>query len=238
MQVVGMSPPAERLGTDTLVWGLEPNGLFSIRSAYLMITDNAAAPSDSVWSRVLPQAIVLRTNNNDFDSRWRAMLSNKDYNIHFGIIAWSLWKARNKLIFDGVNQSTLEIAEQCNIGDCLITRAELGAIVQGLKLAWSIGIRKILIQSDSRTAVSILQGGEINHQHVAFISEFLELKSRSWDVSIMHIYRAANCVADYLANFGHSCSFGMHFISYPDIYLARWLRYDLVGVALPRAVST
>ncbi|CAN1836022.1 Putative ribonuclease H protein At1g65750 [Linum perenne] len=44
-----MSPPKDRLGKDALVWGLEPNGLFSVRSAYLMITDNAEAPSDSMW---------------------------------------------------------------------------------------------------------------------------------------------------------------------------------------------
>ncbi|CAN1182951.1 Putative ribonuclease H protein At1g65750 [Linum perenne] len=102
-----------------------------------------------------------------------------------------------------------------NIGDCSITRSELSSIVQGLKLAWSLGIRKTLVQSDSRTAVSILQKAETNHQHV---------------------YREANCGADYLANLGHSYSFGVHLLSHPDISLTRWLRYDLVGVALPRAV--
>ncbi|CAN1182949.1 Putative ribonuclease H protein At1g65750, partial [Linum perenne] len=123
-----------------------------------------------------------------------------------------------------------------NIGDCSITRSELSSIVQGLKLAWSLGIRKTLVQSDSRTAVSILQKAETNHQHAAFVSEFRELKSRSWDVSIIHVYREANCGADYLANLGHSYSFGVHLLSHPDISLTRWLRYDLVGVALPRAV--
>ncbi|CAN1788892.1 Putative ribonuclease H protein At1g65750 [Linum perenne] len=46
MQVVGMTPPSSTLGDDSLVWGLEPNGVFSVRSAYLMITDNAATPTD------------------------------------------------------------------------------------------------------------------------------------------------------------------------------------------------
>ncbi|CAN1140461.1 hypothetical protein LINPERHAP2_LOCUS11875 [Linum perenne] len=50
--VMGMSPPATRLGNDSLVWGLEANGIFSIRSAYLMIRDNVDAPLDSLWHHI------------------------------------------------------------------------------------------------------------------------------------------------------------------------------------------
>ncbi|CAN1816844.1 Putative ribonuclease H protein At1g65750 [Linum perenne] len=218
------------------------------------------------------------------------MISNKDSNTQFGIIAWLLWRARNQLIFEERSLSVLEISEQCkfwidlvlsswktsqlgreapgkarqtqliawrpgeegwsilntdgsrhlhsestaigglirddggrfirafsaNIGNCSITRAELSVIIQGLKLAWSIGIRKLLVQSDSRTAITLLHRAAVdNHEHV---------------------YREANCGADYLANFGHSCNFGLHLFSQPDSTLAQWLRYDLVGGALPRAV--
>ncbi|CAN1783090.1 hypothetical protein LINPERHAP1_LOCUS16157 [Linum perenne] len=48
MQVVGMTPPKNRLGNDSVVWGLEPNGMFSVQTAYLMITGNATSPSGSV----------------------------------------------------------------------------------------------------------------------------------------------------------------------------------------------
>ncbi|CAN1190185.1 Putative ribonuclease H protein At1g65750 [Linum perenne] len=238
------------------------------------------------------------------------MLSNKDYSTHFGIIAWNLWGARNKLIFEGSNPSTIGVSEQCkfwinlvlsswktnqlgreasgqarqtqfiawrpgdegwttlntdgsrlthsgsttiggllrddggrfiraftgNIGDCSITRAELSAIVQGLRMAWSIGIRKIIVQSDSRTAISLLHRAAVDHQHAALISEFLGLKARSWVIRIEHVYREANCGADHLANLGHSCNFGVHLFSYPDAILAQWLRYDLVGGALPKAI--
>ncbi|CAN1189364.1 Putative ribonuclease H protein At1g65750, partial [Linum perenne] len=103
-----------------------------------------------------------------------------------------------------------------NIGDCSITRAELSAIIQGLKLAWAIGIKRIIVQSDSQTAVSILQR-EATYNHT-------------------HVYREANCGADYLANLGHSCNFGLHLFTQLDSVLAHWLRYDLVGVALPRVI--
>ncbi|CAN1126125.1 Putative ribonuclease H protein At1g65750 [Linum perenne] len=218
------------------------------------------------------------------------MLCNKDYSTQFGIIAWNLWGARNKLIFEESNPSAIGVSEQCkfwfnlvlsswktnqlgreapgqarqtqliawrpgdegwttlntdgsrlthsgstaiggllrddggrfisaftgNIGDCSITRAELSAIVQGLKLAWSIGIRKIIVQSDLETAISLLHRAAAGHHE--------------------HVYREANCGADYLANLGHSCNFGLHLLSHPDAVLAQWLRYDLVGGALPRAI--
>ncbi|CAN1187552.1 Putative ribonuclease H protein At1g65750 [Linum perenne] len=370
-----MTPPSTSLGNDSLVWGLEPNGSFSVRTAYLMITDNNTTPSDSIWSHIwrwsgpnrikhflwlashkkllmneergrrqlttqvlchrcssfnesishvfyecnfamqvwraaLPEAITVRNACRDFDSWWRVMISNKDSNTQFGIIAWLLWRARNQLIFEERSLSVLEISEQCkfwidlvlsswktsqlgreapgkarqtqliawrpgeegwsilntdgsrhlhsestaigglirddggrfirafsaNIGNCSITRAELSVIIQGLKLAWSIGIRKLLVQSDSRTAITLLHRAAVDNQHALLISEFLELQSRNWDIRIEHVYREANCGADYLANFGHSCNFGLHLFSQPDSTLAQWLRYDLVGGALPRAV--
>ncbi|CAN1787933.1 Putative ribonuclease H protein At1g65750 [Linum perenne] len=52
MQVLGMSPPVERLGKDSLVWGLEANGMFSVRSAYLMITDNDTSHMDPLWRHI------------------------------------------------------------------------------------------------------------------------------------------------------------------------------------------
>ncbi|CAN1786030.1 Putative ribonuclease H protein At1g65750 [Linum perenne] len=376
MQVVGMSPPVERLGKDALVWGLEADGRFSIRSAYLMFSDDDTSRSEpfwwhiwgwkgpskikhflwlashnrlltneergrrhltnqvlchrcsshtesishviyecdfsmQVWRNVFPSMIEARAAYRDFGSWWKAMLMDKDSNIKFGIIALNLWKARNRLIFEGANQSSIELSEQCkywinlvlsswktcqlgreapglarqtqlvawrpgdegwfilntdgsrythsgstaigglirndqgkfvhaftaNLGDCSITRAEICAIVQGMKLAWDLGIRKLLIQSDSTAAVAILLRDDTNHQHAILALEFQELKSRSWDITITHVFREANCGADYLANLGHSYCFGFHLFSQPNSTLAHWLRFDLIGVASPRVIS-
>ncbi|CAN1171511.1 Putative ribonuclease H protein At1g65750, partial [Linum perenne] len=129
-------------------------------------------------------------------------------------------------------------AFSANVGNCSITRAELRAIVEGLKLAWSLGIRKVAIQSDLTAAVAMLQAsGSPTHRHAALVAEFQAIRARQWDVSIAHIFREANCCADFLANLGHSLWFGFHVFDYPVSLLSDWLRYDLVGVALPRVVS-
>ncbi|CAN1141595.1 hypothetical protein LINPERHAP1_LOCUS29456 [Linum perenne] len=42
------------------------------------------------------------------------------------------------------------------MGICYMTRAEIHGIIKGMKTAWNLGIRKLVIQTDSRCAVQIL----------------------------------------------------------------------------------
>ncbi|CAN0866712.1 Putative ribonuclease H protein At1g65750 [Linum grandiflorum] len=111
------------------------------------------------------------------------------------------------------------------------------AIVDGLKLAWSLGIRRIQVQSDSRAAIAILaKDSELNHHHAALVLQFKELRSRQSEVQLSHIYREANNATDYLANLGHSFSYGLHLFDLPDRGLSHWLHYDLIGVSTLRSV--
>ncbi|CAN1851988.1 Putative ribonuclease H protein At1g65750 [Linum perenne] len=45
-----MSPPINYIGEDSLVWGLEPNGIFSVRSAFSMLQELDDTASDPFWS--------------------------------------------------------------------------------------------------------------------------------------------------------------------------------------------
>ncbi|CAN1302662.1 Putative ribonuclease H protein At1g65750 [Linum perenne] len=108
-----------------------------------------------------------------------------------------------------------------NVGNCSITRAELRAIVEGLKLAWSLGIKKVAVQTDSAAVVAMLQADGCSvHKHAALIAEFQDTRARPWEISLSHIFREANCSADYLANLGHSFWFGFHVFDYPVSSLA------------------
>ncbi|CAN1758205.1 Putative ribonuclease H protein At1g65750 [Linum perenne] len=126
-----------------------------------------------------------------------------------------------------------------NLGDCSITRAELKAIIEGMRMAWDLGVDRLHIQTDSITAVStFLSTADPTHQHFLLLLEYQELISRSWQVRITHVFREANQAADYMANLGHSFDFGTYFFDSPDPSLCNWLRYDQVGVALPRFVRS
>ncbi|CAN1128018.1 hypothetical protein LINPERPRIM_LOCUS29940, partial [Linum perenne] len=72
-------------------------------------------------------------------------------------------------------------AFSANVGTCSITRAELCATVEGMKIVWALGVRKLDIQIDSKTSVSILKKEDKpEHQHAALVFEFQELKRREW----------------------------------------------------------
>ncbi|CAN1254857.1 Putative ribonuclease H protein At1g65750, partial [Linum perenne] len=93
-----------------------------------------------------------------------------------------------------------------NLDSCLITRAEIRAIIQGMEVAWFLGIRRLHIQCDSLLAVKLLlQKGEPLHQYSALI-----LASRNWEVTISHTFREGNIVADLLAHHGHTLDFGLY----------------------------
>ncbi|CAN0876080.1 Putative ribonuclease H protein At1g65750 [Linum grandiflorum] len=96
-------------------------------------------------------------------------------------------------------------------------RAELRGAVDGLELAWQLGIRNVALQLDSRCTTQLLQGtGNEDHQH---------------------IYREANSAADYLAHMGHSATYGIHFLtSYPTT-LTNWFLHDRLSITQPRLVS-
>ncbi|CAN0880750.1 Putative ribonuclease H protein At1g65750 [Linum grandiflorum] len=111
-------------------------------------------------------------------------------------------------------------------------------IVEGFKFAWSLGVRQIRVQSDSAAAIAIISSdSSLDHQHAILDMQYQDLCKRQWEVTLNHIYREANCAADFLATLGHSFVFGFHIFVSPDRGLSRWRHYDAIGVSLPRSVS-
>ncbi|CAL1413666.1 unnamed protein product [Linum trigynum] len=125
-----------------------------------------------------------------------------------------------------------------NLGGGTITRAELVGIEQGLKLAWDLGVRKVLVQSDSTTAIDLIEAASQHNPHYRHIVEIRQWLSRDWQVKLEHIFREANHTADYLASLGHSLPVGLHVFDVPSSMLAHWLYFDSIGVQNPRYLNT
>ncbi|CAN1164628.1 Putative ribonuclease H protein At1g65750, partial [Linum perenne] len=146
----------------------------------------------------------------------------------------SLYTNSNRAAAGGVirdEDGRFTTAFAANLGTCSIIRAELRGIVEGMKLAWSKGIRKLRIETDSKAA------GDRHNKHASLLHQFSELRSRDWQVSVHHIFREANFAADYLANLGQSLQLGVHVLDSPDSVLADWLRFDLVGSCTTRLIN-
>ncbi|CAI0376418.1 unnamed protein product [Linum tenue] len=72
--------------------------------------------------------------------------------------------------------------------------------MEGLQLAWNLGLLRIIVEIDSQCAVQLLRNQDApDHPHAAIIHRFQELLHRDWDVTIHHIYREGNKGADFLA---------------------------------------
>ncbi|CAN1791724.1 Putative ribonuclease H protein At1g65750, partial [Linum perenne] len=118
-----------------------------------------------------------------------------------------------------------------NLGVCSIIRAELRGIIEGMHLAWNYGIRRLAIQTDSAYAVQILTNHKnSDHQHASLACSYLDLTMRDWEVSLTHIYKESNFMADSLAAKGHVSLFGTHLVEEGDPFVAPWIAYDRLNL--------
>ncbi|CAN1749432.1 Putative ribonuclease H protein At1g65750 [Linum perenne] len=125
-----------------------------------------------------------------------------------------------------------------NLGCCSITRAELRGVIIGLDVSWEVGIRRVADQPDSKEALSLINAvGEPCHQHAGEVATIRNLLQCDWEVTISHIYREGNKVADYLASIGHGLPPGNHLIPISDCNLGYYLRYDCMGISEPKIIS-
>ncbi|CAN1812173.1 Putative ribonuclease H protein At1g65750, partial [Linum perenne] len=124
-----------------------------------------------------------------------------------------------------------------NLGKCSIMRAELRGIIISLQIAWENGFRKVDARIDSQAILTLIKDNEsATHQHVVDIADLQELIKHDWEVTISHIYREGNFVADYLANLGHDYPWGVHPISLSDYNLSYFLHRDCIDISEPRFI--
>ncbi|CAN1165306.1 hypothetical protein LINPERHAP2_LOCUS26073 [Linum perenne] len=52
LQVIGMTPPRNNIGHDSFTWGLEPNGKFTVSSAYQLLNELSPDLRDPIWNGI------------------------------------------------------------------------------------------------------------------------------------------------------------------------------------------
>ncbi|KAL8170236.1 hypothetical protein V2J09_022040 [Rumex salicifolius] len=124
-----------------------------------------------------------------------------------------------------------------NIGVCSVVAAELWGLYHGLELAWDLGYRKVVLESDSAVAIGMLTRQISDHHPLASLARSCQsFFSRDWIIRSRHIYREANRVADHLASIAFDFPSGLHLLSNSVISASPFLLDDIRGVALPRFV--
>ena len=113
----------------------------------------------------------------------------------------------------------------CNLNWCSSMKAELLALLKGLRLAWEGRFSRLEVNMDSQVVVNLIQGPCMINQAFHFVIKECQdlLFNRPWEASFKHCYREANRVADYLANLGVGQS---PCVSFLTPLLRSWLSFN------------
>ncbi|KAK2422059.1 Polynucleotidyl transferase, ribonuclease H superfamily protein [Trifolium repens] len=125
-----------------------------------------------------------------------------------------------------------------HLGTCNAYIAELWGVLDGLKLAYERGFKKIELHIDSNAMVQTLQstrdGSVVGWR---LIHEIRRLLAMDWEVKICHSYREANACADALANLGCDHGPGLHVYNQCPPRVSSLLLADVMGITTPRIIS-
>ncbi|XP_061355349.1 uncharacterized protein LOC133299869 [Gastrolobium bilobum] len=78
--------------------------------------------------------------------------------------------------------------------------AELWGILKGLEFTWNKGFRKIIIESDSTSVITLFtsKGNDVRESHI--VTRIRIWMNKDWDLKAQHIHREGYQCADWLAN--------------------------------------
>ncbi|RDY05708.1 putative ribonuclease H protein, partial [Mucuna pruriens] len=121
--------------------------------------------------------------------------------------------------------------------NCSTVESELWAIKIGMEAAISRGFNNLIIESDSYTAIQLINDGvQKNHLHHTLVSSIIKLRSKVHHVGWNHIFREINSVADGLAKHGLSLSpeLGVKYFEFPPSFILSPLQADYSGTIYSR----
>ncbi|KAK3231085.1 hypothetical protein Dsin_002966 [Dipteronia sinensis] len=122
---------------------------------------------------------------------------------------------------------------------CIVIEAELWGIFEDLKLAWNAGFRKVMVESDSQTAVLLLSNIiPLNHPLFNIIRACKSILENEWSCNLHHNYRESNRVADFLANLGHALDLKLTVFEEPPTQISSILEDDCKGDAVARMIPS
>lgn len=89
-----------------------------------------------------------------------------------------------------------------SLGQCSPLEAELWGVFHGLQLAWSLGLRQIIMEVDCLEAYQSLSSWNPHAIQTNMWYRIQYLLNRDWTVLLSHTRREGNQIADHLAKLG------------------------------------
>ncbi|KAK9025234.1 hypothetical protein V6N11_065130 [Hibiscus sabdariffa] len=83
---------------------------------------------------------------------------------------------------------------------CFAIEAELWGIYEGMLAVWSIGVRRLCIESDILYAIKALKSVAELQGHMSLVSYIVAAMSWSLEVKFEHVYREGNHLVDFFSS--------------------------------------
>ncbi|XP_021775768.1 uncharacterized protein LOC110739627 [Chenopodium quinoa] len=128
---------------------------------------------------------------------------------HFKLNTDGSWMALDNAGGGGVmrcEKGLWQVGFAINFNAMSAAAAELLAIKEGLLIVWARDIKQLELEIDAEALKMMLEDPDAfkNHDLGNAISDVVSIICRNWKVSIFHVNRSINCVADKLAAMGRS----------------------------------
>ncbi|KAJ1385384.1 Ribonuclease H domain [Sesbania bispinosa] len=109
--------------------------------------------------------------------------------------------------------------------------AEFQAVFHCLHLAWERGFKDLIVESDSLDVIQTLQSGLLvsSDRCSEVLSRIRNLLRRDWNVLLLHVTRAVNKPADWLAKYGARTVSSFSLLEDPPPEVASLLLLDELG---------
>ncbi|KAK4281911.1 hypothetical protein QN277_013355 [Acacia crassicarpa] len=105
--------------------------------------------------------------------------------------------------------------------------AEVWAVLFGMKMCWDLGERRVVLESDAREVVELINGPiQESQSEGEVVREVKSILNRDWEVLVQWVPREINMAADYVAKQAFDVWPGVHqfHASFGD--LAKFLNKD------------
>ncbi|EOY04660.1 Uncharacterized protein TCM_019860 [Theobroma cacao] len=125
---------------------------------------------------------------------------------------------------------------------------ELWGVLDGLRLAWDSGFKKVMVQVDNKmVAQAISMDKLLSCSNTDLIHAIKDILQKEWEVHLLYIYckgfwtywasPEGNMIADYMANYGFDLVKTYGFFEHPPIGAKKLLMNDMLVVYFPRMIQ-
>ncbi|KAK8477581.1 hypothetical protein V6N11_008347 [Hibiscus sabdariffa] len=188
-KIATIQPPSDDLGSDSIGWHWDSKRIFTSKSTYSRLVQH---PGD--FRRSIKEDVSLAT----LLLRWQAPQEGLiKINTDAAVARSDRLTTIGGVFRDHTGKWIFGFYWKIGVSTVLI--AELWVIHNALRQAWDRGLCKINLESDCLDTVRILNGQSTSLLGNGLVATILNLLRYDWTVSINHINRVCNGVADRLA---------------------------------------